>query len=145
MCNLPVILSKLDDWQSWPGIGPAVPIVVEELSMVESLSMFTYQVLAADGLVWTMAFIMSAIAGYILYSYVEDVVFALVATGVLYVSILVAHTSFMLLGIFFTNHNDSNVVAAAGAAICSVAAITVIVVRIKNAIADFNNGLRGEG
>ncbi len=111
---------------------------------MEPFHEFLIRVYAEPDFVWTMAMLMSIISGYMIYSFVDDWVFAVVTTFSMFAAIMVAHQAFTELGIFFTTNPDSNVVAAAGASICSVTLMSVILLRIWHAFADFSNRLKGE-
>jgi tryptophan-rich sensory protein len=110
---------------------------------VEALWVFGDQVMSSPPLVWTVAFFMSAAAGYILHTYLDDLLHSFVIAVAMYVSILVANTGFTQLGVFFTTDKEANVVAAAGASICAVTILAVIILRIAYAIGDFRRWFRG--
>ena len=100
---------------------------------MDSFSIFIEQVYQAPSLVWTLALLMSAISGYMLHSYIGDYLFASVSACALFVAILVAHVAFIELGVFFTTDKESNIAASAGAAVCSVTLITVVMMRLWHA------------
>jgi tryptophan-rich sensory protein len=100
---------------------------------MESLSLFIGQIYQAPSLVWTLAFLMSAISGYMLHSYIGDYLFASVSACALFVAILIAHVAFTEMGVFFTTDKESNIAASAGAAVCSVTLITVVMLRLWHA------------
>lgn len=100
---------------------------------METLSEFIGQIYAAPSLVWTLAFLMSVISGYMLHSYIGDYLIATFCGCVLFVSILIAHVAFTELGVFFTTDKESNIAASAGAAICSVTVISVVMLRLWHA------------
>lgn len=117
-----------------------------DLSIVsQSIDIFLYLLWHADTLVWCVALVLSCTAGAILHNYAEDALFSIVISVALFASIMVANVAFTYLGIVFTSSKDSNIVAAAGAAICSVTAIALITVRLLNAIGEHTNRLKGEG
>lgn len=100
---------------------------------MEYFSILMGQIDQAPSLVWTLAFLMSAISGYMLHSYIGDYLFATVSACALFVAILIAHVAFAELGVFFTTDKESNIAASAGAAICSVTLITVVMMRLWRA------------
>jgi hypothetical protein len=100
---------------------------------MEYFSIFMAQVYGAPTLVWTLGFVMSAVSGYMLHSYVGDYPIAIFSSFVLFASILIAHVAFTELGVFFTTDRESNIAASAGAAICSVTLITVVMMRLWHA------------
>lgn len=112
---------------------------------MDFVNQFIDRVVAAPDLVWTMALMMSLIAGYMLYSFVDDYVFAIVTTLSMFIAIMVAHEAFTELGVFFTENKEANIAAAAGAAVCSVTLMSIILLRIWHAFADFGNHLKGNG
>lgn len=111
---------------------------------MESVTLFWDQVCAAPGLVWTVAFMMSALTGYMIHTYLDDLMYSIIISIVMYFSIMIANAGFAQIGIFFTSDREANIVAAAGASICSVTLMTVILMRIFYAIGDFNQKLRRE-
>jgi hypothetical protein len=113
--------------------------------MFEWLGNFYLQVMTAEPVVWTMAMIMSLIAGHLLNEYIHDLWLATVAALTLFCAILIGDRVFLNLGLFFTTGRDSNAVASAGAAICIVAIGVVVVIRIWHAIGAYKNRLRGDG
>jgi hypothetical protein len=113
--------------------------------MLENLWIIIYQIYMSDRLVWTVAICMGLLAAYILHYYIEDLMFAFVAAISMFVAIMITNLSFVMLGVMWTSDKNANVVAAAGAAMCSLTLIVVLVMRLWNAIWDYSNGLRGEG
>lgn len=113
--------------------------------MLEWLSEFYGQVTAAEPVVWTMAVIISLVAGHLLNEKVHDLLLSAVAALALFGAIMIADHVFLSLGVFFTSGRDSNVVASAGAAICIVALACFVTMRVWHAIGARRNRLRGEG
>jgi uncharacterized membrane protein len=110
---------------------------------MEALWQFSDQVMNSTSLVWTVAFFMSAAAGYILHTYLDDMLHAFVIAVVMFGSILVANTGFTQLGIFFTSDKEANVVAAAGASICAVTILAIIALRLAYAVGDVRRWFKG--
>lgn len=100
---------------------------------MEQVRQFIDLIFVAPALVWSMAILMSIIAGYMLHTYVNDLLFAICGSLVMFAAILVANVAFNELGVAFTTDKESNIAASAGAAICSVALITILVLRIWQA------------
>ena len=113
--------------------------------MIEAVTVLIDQIYAAPSMVWTIALLMSAISSYMLHTYIDDRVFSVFACLSLFVTILIAHVAFNNLGIYFSSNKDSNVVASAGAAVCSMTMFSILVLRMWNMAADARNRLRGEG
>ena len=111
--------------------------------VTSNLVQFFYEVMATDGLVWTIAVFMSVCSGYVLHTYISDYFFAIWSSLAMFVAIIVANAAFAHLGIYFSSENGSNVVVASGAAVCSITLMSVVLLRIWNAIEAFNNRLRG--
>ena len=112
---------------------------------MDILNQFIDRVIAAPDLVWTMALMMSLISGYMLHSFVDDYVFAVVTTLSMFIAIMVAQEAFAEIGVYFTDNKEANIAAAAGASICSVTLMGIILLRIWHAFADFSNRLKGRG
>lgn len=102
--------------------------------MAQSLDFFLYLLWNADWIVWCVAALMSLIAGVILQNYSDDTLLAVVISVALFVSIMIANVAFTYLGIMFMANKNSNMVAAAGAAVCSVTVIALVAVRLINSI-----------
>lgn len=102
--------------------------------MPQSLDIFFYLLWHADVVVWSVAFLMSLIAAVILNSYTDDFLYPIVIGTALFISIMVANVAFAYLGIMFTANKNSNIVAAAGAAVCSVTVIGILTLRILSVI-----------
>lgn len=113
--------------------------------MSQSVDVFLYLLWHADTLVWCIAFLLSLIAGLILHNYSDDFLLSVLTATALFVSIMAANVAFTLLGVMFTTSKNSNVVAAAGAAVCSVTVIALVTLRLLGAIAEYSNRLKGEG
>lgn len=109
---------------------------------MESLYTFWDAVVTAPSLVWTVAFIMSGLTGWMLHNYLDDFLYSLTISIIMYCSILVANAGFAQIGLFFTTDREANIVAAAGASICAVTLMTLIFVRIFYAIGDFHQKLK---
>ena len=109
---------------------------------MESLYTFWDAVVTAPSLVWTVALIMSGLTGWMLHNYLDDLLYAITISIVMYCSILVANAGFAQIGLFFTTDREANIVAAAGASICAVTLMTVIFMRIFYAIGDFHRGIK---
>lgn len=112
---------------------------------MESVRVLIDLIYAAPSMVWTVAFLMSAISGYMLQTYIDDVLFSVFAGLSMFVAILIAHVAFTDLGIYFSANRDSNVVASAGAAVCSATIIAILMIRLWNLAADARHRMRGEG
>ncbi|MEQ1695224.1 MAG: hypothetical protein ABL901_05210 [Hyphomicrobiaceae bacterium] len=97
---------------------------------MESINVFMGQIYAAPSLVWIMAFLMSAISGYMLHTHIGDYLLASFSAVAMFMAILIGHVAFTELGIFFTTDKESNVAASAGAAICSVTVLTVVMLKL---------------
>jgi F0F1-type ATP synthase membrane subunit a len=109
---------------------------------VEEVWVFWEQVMLQPSLVWTVAFFMSAAAGWILHSINEDALQTFVIMTILFVAILIANAGFSQLGVYFSNDKESNIVAAAGASICAVAAMAVIIMRLMYAVGDLRRWIK---
>ena len=112
--------------------------------MPQSVDVFLYLLWHADTLVWCVAILLSLIAGMILHSYSDDLLFAIVISSALFISIMVANVAFTYLGVMFTTNKNSNIIAAAGAAVCSVTVMGIIALRLVHAIAEHANRLKSE-
>jgi len=99
---------------------------------MEEFYRFWLQVNDAPGLVWSLATLMAVVSGYMLHTYVEDFVVATISGFVMFGAILVGHVAFTNLGVFFTTDKHANIAASAGAAICSVTLITILMMRLWN-------------
>jgi hypothetical protein len=111
--------------------------------MIENISLFIDQIYAAPSIVWTMAIIMSAIAGYMLECYLDDMLFAVFSACAMFVAIMIGHVVFIELNVLFTYDREANVVASAGAAVCCVTVMAIITGRIWNAYAENRHRMRG--
>jgi hypothetical protein len=112
--------------------------------VVESIYLFWSAVISAPSLVWTVAFMMSALVGWMIHSYLDDLLYAICTAITMYVAIVVANAGFAQIGVYFTTDREANVVAAAGASICAVTLMAVIILRIIYAVGDFNQALKRE-
>lgn len=92
------------------------------------------QIYAAPSLVWTLAFLMSSIAGYMFHTHVGDYLFAVFSAITMFIAILIAHVAFAELGVYFTTDKESNIAASAGAAVCSVTVLTVVMMKLWHAL-----------
>ena len=110
---------------------------------METLSLFIDQVWAAPSFVWTITLMMSAISGYMLQNRVDDWLFAVACAGALFILTMIAQVAFVNLGVTFTDNKDSNIVAASGAAACSVTLLAILLLRMWYAVMDARNRLRG--
>jgi len=110
----------------------------------ESAFMFWILLETADSMVWGIAILMSVIAAAVLHNYTDDGLAAVMVGLALFASMMVSHVAFTVLGVMFLTDKSSNVVAAAGAAVCSVTAVFFITIRLLYAIGDRTNRLRSE-
>lgn len=113
-------------------------------SITQTLGIVWLLFMAADRIVWGVAVLLGVVAGYILYAYTDDLLLALSIAAALLVSMMVANVAFTMLGIMFLGDRTANVVAAAGAALCSVTAIALVSLRLLMAIGDYTNRLKGD-
>ena len=100
---------------------------------MEELRQFIELAYKAPSLVWSLAILMSAISAYILHTYIDDYLYATISAFAMFVAIMVGHVAFTELGVFFTDDKESNIAASAGAAVCSVTLIAIILLRIWHA------------
>lgn len=111
--------------------------------MIESIGLFIDQVYAAPMIVWTIAILMSAIAGYMLECYLDDFLFAAFSAVAMFAAIMIANIAFVELDVLFTHDKEANVVGSAGAAVCCVTVIAIVLGRVWNAYAENRHRLRG--
>ena len=104
---------------------------------METLQFFLDDVGSLDSTVWTIAVLMSLAAGVLVHNYVANWLFSTVITSAMCFSILVGTVCFNWAGVDFVDNKDANAVAAAGMALCTVAAITVLYLRLLAAIGDW--------
>ena len=126
-------------------MGPRHPLLVYWSASVNNISQFIYEVMATDSFVWTIALFMSVCSGYVLHNYIEDYFIATWSSLVMLSAIIVGNAAFAHLGVFFTTNEGSNVIVASGAAVCSITLMSLILLRIWNAIMAYQHVLRGEG
>lgn len=100
---------------------------------MEEIYQFWLQVYAAPGLVWSLATLMAVVSAYMLHTYVDDYLFAAISGIGMFAAVLVGHVAFTDLGVHFTSDKESNVAASAGAAICSVTIMAILLARLWNA------------
>lgn len=109
---------------------------------MEFLLTFVDEVLASSSLVWTVAIILSSISGYVLHTYIGDMLYSACISVAMFVSVLIGNAGFARIGLYFTNDRDANVVAAAGLSICALTAMAVILMRVFNAVGDLRQKMR---
>ena len=112
--------------------------------MVEAMSLFFDQVYQAPSIVWTMAVLMGAMSGYLLDLYIEDAWFSFFSAVAMFMAIMIAQVAFNELGVMFTSDREANVVASAGAAVCSATIIVILLLRVWNAAADSRHRNRSQ-
>ena len=109
---------------------------------MEMLWVFLDEVYALPGIVWTVAFIMSFTTGWILHFRLEDFLRTLVICFGLYWAIVFAYVGVDHLGLIFSDDKEANVVWVAGATICFVTAVFVLLARIAYVTSDLIRKLR---
>ncbi len=113
--------------------------------MFEWFTNFYLQVYAADTVVWTIAILLSIVAGHILNSYADDLLLAAAASFGLFGAIMIGEFALVQSGITFIADKNANTVAAAGATMCMAAFLVVVIIRAWHAVGALTHRLRGEG
>jgi hypothetical protein len=110
--------------------------------MLNALVVIYDQIMRADSLVWSLALLMSGLFGMLLHSYLDDWTATIVAMAGMYIAVLVGSVAFSQLGLVFSHNKDSNIVAAAGAGICTLTLAAVILRWTWLAICNLRYGSR---
>ena len=109
---------------------------------MEAMWVFLNEVTALPGIVWTIAFIMTFTTGWILHFRLEDFLRTLVICFGLYWAIIFANVGVGHLNLIFSSDKEANIVWVAGATICMVTALFVILARMTYIARDFLRWLR---
>jgi hypothetical protein len=110
---------------------------------VEALWVFLDQIETAPPLVWTTAFFMSTLVAWMVHFYLEDFMQTFVVAFIMYWAIVVANVAFSLTGIIFSADRESNVLWVAGASICAITLLAVLLMRLFYAISDLIRWSKG--
>ena len=103
---------------------------------MDFLQVFMDDVLASRTLVWSMATVMSCLAGYVLHSIISDWLRTGVACICMFFGVLIGNTAFDHLGVIISGNSETNIIATAGASICTMATAFVVLAVIAGYFGD---------
>jgi uncharacterized membrane protein YjjP (DUF1212 family) len=98
----------------------------------------------SNTMVWVVAGLLALVAGTMLDNITEDTLFSVVVAVSLFFAIMFSHVAFTYLGVVFTSNRDSNIVVAAGVAICSLTVIAIIIIKILYSMGQARNAAKTE-
>ena len=111
---------------------------------MDYLSALWDQVWSAPSLVWYIAALFSAVSAYLLHTFIDDQLFASFAAVAMFVAIMIANIAFADIGIFFAANRDTNIIASAAAATCSLTVFGILLCKIWFSAADARHRARSE-
>ena len=109
---------------------------------MEFLLTFSNEVASAPQIVWYVALILTFTTAWILHAYNENLLYTVVISTAMFISVLIGEAGFKHIGLLFSADRDSNVVASAGASICAVSAMAMILARLMFAVGDLRQKRR---